>query len=91
MPRRIRVSFCHGAGTLIAIVIGIAMAAPPANAMVKPGEMITPENAPQVRDLVSPGVYYKVVNGMSMKIVPSQRIDLLTALSRTEPRSTPTR
>ncbi len=75
MPKRIRVSFCHGAGTLIAIVIGIAMAAPPANAMVKPGEMITPENAPQVRDLVSPGVYYKVVNGMSMKIVPSQRID----------------
>src|SRR5258705_12628144 len=42
---------------------------------VKAGDVITPENATQVNDLLSPGVYYKVVNGMSMKVVPSQRID----------------
>jgi Protein of unknown function (DUF1329) len=44
-------------------------------AEVKPGDVITPENALKVKDLLSPGVYYKVVNGMSMKIVPTQRID----------------
>src|SRR6266850_4036209 len=42
---------------------------------VKAGDVITPENATQVKDLLSPGVYYKVVNGMSMKVVPTQRID----------------
>ena len=46
-----------------------------ARAQVKPGQMITAENAKQVQDLVSPGVYYKVSHGMSMKITPTQRID----------------
>jgi hypothetical protein len=44
-------------------------------AQVKPGDMITPENAHKVKDLVAPGVYYKVERGMTMKIVPSQRVD----------------
>ena len=44
-------------------------------AQVKPGDMITPENAIKVKDLVAPGVYYKVERGMTMKIVPSQRVD----------------
>ncbi len=55
--------------------VGLAIAAPPANAQVKPGEMITYSNSYRVKNLVSPGVYYKVVNGMTMKIVPSERID----------------
>ena len=44
-------------------------------AEVKPGDFITPANATKVQDLLSPGVYYKVLNGMTMKIVPSQRVD----------------
>ncbi len=53
-------------------VIAIAAAA---RADVKPGDLITPANASKVQNLVSPGVYYKVVNGMSMKIVPSGQVD----------------
>jgi Protein of unknown function (DUF1329) len=45
------------------------------HAQVRPGDFITPENASKVQDLVSPGVYYKVQHGMTMKIVPSQRVD----------------
>lgn len=47
----------------------------PAAAQVKPGELITADQANKVKDLVSPGVYYKVVRGMSMKIIPTQRVD----------------
>jgi hypothetical protein len=46
-----------------------------ASAQVKPGDFITPENAAKVKDLVSPGVYYKVERGMSLKITSTQRID----------------
>src|SRR5580704_14663374 len=64
---------------LLAFLVAFAslalMRAAPAAAQVKPGDFITPENASKVRDLVGPGVYYKVQRGMSMKIVPSQRID----------------
>jgi hypothetical protein len=44
-------------------------------AQVKPGDVITPDNAYKVKDLVSPGVFYKVQQGMEMKIVPSDRVD----------------
>jgi len=44
-------------------------------AQVKPGDFITPENASKVRDLLAPGVYYKVERGMTMKITPTERID----------------
>jgi len=47
----------------------------PGEAGVKPGDFITPDNASQVKDLVSPGVFYKVQRGMTMKIVPTERID----------------
>jgi len=46
-----------------------------AGAEVKPGDYITVDNAPKVKDLVSPGVYWRVQNGMTMKIVPTERID----------------
>ena len=39
------------------------------------GPEITPDNAAKVKDLVSPGVFYKVQHGMTMKIVPAQRVD----------------
>lgn len=46
-----------------------------ASAEVKPGDFITPNNAVQVQNLVSPGTYYKVQHGMTMKIIPTERID----------------
>jgi Protein of unknown function (DUF1329) len=57
------------------IVAGFALvAAGAALAQVRPGDFITPENATKVKSLVSPGVFYKVQNGMTMKILPSQRV-----------------
>ena len=44
-------------------------------AQVKPGDFINPQNASKVQNLVAPGVYYKVQRGMTMKIVPTERID----------------
>src|SRR6202158_3148854 len=44
-------------------------------AQVKPGDLITPENATKVKDLVAPGVDYKVERGMQMRVIPSQRVD----------------
>lgn len=46
-----------------------------AHAEVKPGDLINSDNASKVKDLVGPGVYYKVEHGMQMKIVPTSRID----------------
>jgi hypothetical protein len=64
----------------LASSLGIAMLmvlvmSPRSSAEVKPGDFITADNATKVQDLLSPGVYYKVVNGMSMKIVPTERVD----------------
>ena len=47
----------------------------PGEAGVQPGDFITPDNGAQVKDLVSPGVFYKVQHGMTMKIVPTVRVD----------------
>jgi len=46
-----------------------------ANAQVKVGDFITPENADKVKDLVSPGVLHKVRYGMTMRITASERLD----------------
>jgi hypothetical protein len=48
---------------------------PCSSAEVKPGDFINQNNATKVQDLLSPGVYYKVQNGMSMKIAPTERVD----------------
>src|ERR1700758_297235 len=58
-----------------ALVMSLGLIAATARAGVKPGDVITPQNAAQVKDLVSPGVYYMVTHGMQMNIVPSERID----------------
>jgi len=57
------------------VVSLILIASLPAWAQVKPGDFITPANADKVKDLVSPGEYWRVANGMSMKIVPTGLID----------------
>jgi hypothetical protein len=44
-------------------------------ASVKPGDLITPDNASLVADLVSPGNFALVKQGMRMKIVPSERLE----------------
>lgn len=46
-----------------------------ASAQVSPGDFINPDNETKVKDLVSPGVYARVLHGMTMKIVPTERID----------------
>ncbi len=59
--------------TLVLLAVGARST--PGYAQVKPGDFITPENAAKVKDLVGPGVYYKVERGMTMKIVPTERVD----------------
>ena len=56
-------------------IVAASMAIAKANAQVKPGDVITPENAAKVKSLVSPGVYYMVQHGMQMNIVPTERVD----------------
>ena len=57
-----------------ALVLSVGLLAATARAAVKPGDVITPDNAAQVKDLVSPGVYYMVQHGMHMEIVPTRRL-----------------
>jgi hypothetical protein len=45
------------------------------SASVKPGDLITPDNASLVADLVSPGNFYLVKQGMHFKIVPTERLE----------------
>ena len=56
-------------------ILAASMAIATASAQVKPGDVITPENATKVQNLVSPGVYYMVQHGMQMNIVPTERVD----------------
>jgi hypothetical protein len=53
------------------LLVGVSGAA----ARVKPGDRITPENAAAVQDLVSPGNFILVKQGMQMKIVPTGRLE----------------
>jgi hypothetical protein len=73
MPAGDCVSVRHVPVAMVAIAIAIALAVP-AGAAVKPGDVITAQSAYKVKDLVSPGVYYKVTRGMSMDIVPTSTI-----------------
>jgi len=58
-----------------ALTFGICLIVASANATVKPGDVITPGNAAQVKDLVSPGVFYTVTHGMRISVVPPERVD----------------
>ena len=44
-------------------------------APITPGDLITPDNASLVSDLVSPGNFILVKQGMRMKMVPTERIE----------------
>ena len=69
LVRRRLVGFLVAFASLVLILPALAAA------QVKPGDFITPENAAKVKELVGPGVYYKVERGMTMKIVPTARVD----------------
>ena len=59
----------------LAFAIAVVSAAGPAGAQVKPGDVITRDNASQVEGLVSPGNFILVKQGMTMKIVPTGHLD----------------
>ena len=48
----------------------------PAPAQVKPGDIITRHNSELVKNLVSPGIFWCVNNGMDLEIVPYKKIPL---------------
>ncbi len=54
---------------------GLLLAVSAAPAAVKPGDSITTDNAAAVQDLVSPGNFLLVKQGMQMKIEPTERIE----------------
>jgi hypothetical protein len=59
----------------LALTIALASTAIPASAQVKPGDVISPDNASKVEGLVSPGNFTLVRQGMKMKIVPTGHLD----------------
>ena len=59
----------------IVATLGVFFSEGAGRAQVKPDDFITYDNADKVRDLVSLGTYDAVMHGMSMKIVPTARID----------------
>jgi hypothetical protein len=58
-----------------AILMAFAAQSSPTMAQVKPGDFITPENATKVQDLLPPGAYKRVLNGMTLRVTPTERID----------------
>ena len=58
-----------------AIVGSFLATASVARAEIKPGDFITDENATKVQDLVTPGQYLRIMHGMTLKIIPTERID----------------
>jgi Protein of unknown function (DUF1329) len=62
--------------TITAVALAIAVSsAIPAVAQVQPGDVITPSNASKVENLVSPGNFVLVKQGMVMKITPTTHLD----------------
>jgi uncharacterized protein DUF1329 len=61
----------------LAVILFALAALPCAShaASVKPGDEISPDNAALVADLVSPGNFQLVKQGMRMNIVPTERLD----------------
>jgi hypothetical protein len=57
------------------IALSATLTAKARAATITPGTSITAENAIQIKDLVSPGVYYLATHGMRMNITPTERVD----------------
>jgi Protein of unknown function (DUF1329) len=66
----------RGLGTLCAgFVAAVMLTAMPARAQVKPGDFINDQNAYKVKNLVTPGEFLRIIHGMTLQIVPTERID----------------
>jgi hypothetical protein len=62
-------------GAILFLFAGSLVFAAVVQAQVRPGDVITAQNADKVKDIVSPGVYYMARHDMRMNIVPSERVD----------------
>jgi hypothetical protein len=51
------------------------LSAAPAFGQLKTGDFVDANNAAKVKESLPPGVYWRVLHGMTMKIVPTERID----------------
>jgi hypothetical protein len=71
MPRQGRRAILCGAAALVSLLWPIV----PLQAEVKPGDVITPDNAQEVAALVSPGVLESIRRGMTLKVIPTGRVD----------------
>src|SRR5713101_4591616 len=65
----------HRVSLSIAIFASVAAWGPCRAASIKPGDLITPDTASAVVDLVSPGNFFLVKQGMHLKIVPTERLE----------------
>ena len=72
MARRLSSKAFVGAALLVGTFVLYAGAQA---ADVKPGDVISAQNADKVKDLVSPGVFFMVKHDMRMNIVPNERVD----------------
>src|SRR5437588_60733 len=59
----------------LSMTIFLLCVASVSRAQVRPGDFINADNASKVQDLVSSGAYDAIQKGMSLKVVPTQRID----------------
>src|ERR1700758_5413908 len=62
-------------GFTMVVLVGTGFSATASADELKPGTKITPANVESIRDLVSPGVFWRAKNGMVMNIIPTGRID----------------
>jgi hypothetical protein len=56
-------------------VLVVCSSAQSASGEVKPGDFVNAKNAARVKEVLPPGVYWRVLHGMTIKIVPTERID----------------
>jgi hypothetical protein len=75
MFRRSASNWVRNVPVAVLTMLAVLAVSAPSHAQVQPGDFITPDNAEKVRNLVGPGVFYKVQHGMTMKIVPSERVE----------------
>ncbi|MGO9450362.1 MAG: DUF1329 domain-containing protein [Candidatus Binataceae bacterium] len=60
---------------LLAVLVSVVFATPAPAVPVKPGDVITPDNASLVQYLVSPGNMVLIRQGMRIKIAPTERLE----------------
>jgi hypothetical protein len=62
-------------GIAVAVVLLLIFSIPCSARILEPGEVITPEKAALVSDLLSPGNQILVLQGLRLKIVPTRRLE----------------